>query len=95
MLNALQPGTVIPIHRHSTTSETCIVLNGSITEIFYDNDGNEIARYHLIAGGENCGIQISAGQWHSLVCEESCVLFEAKDGEYRLLDAKDMMTLYR
>lgn len=61
MLNVLT-ASAIPIHRRSGMSSTCVMLNGSITEIFYDNEGNEIARYHLVAGGQNRGVQISARQ---------------------------------
>ena len=93
MLNALMPGTVMPIHRHTTSAETCIVISGSMTEIFYDDEGNETERICLKAGGECCGVQIPAGQWHSLVCEEPCVLFEAKDGAYQPLEPIDIMTL--
>lgn len=43
------------------TFETCIVLNGLITDIIYDNYSDEVVSYHLVAIGENCGVQIPAG----------------------------------
>ncbi|MBQ8240271.1 MAG: WbuC family cupin fold metalloprotein [Bacteroides sp.] len=36
MLNALQPNTVVPIHRHTDTSETVICLCGRLEEIIYE-----------------------------------------------------------
>ena len=40
MLNALEPGTVMPIHRHRNTSETVVIVRGSLIERFYDEEGN-------------------------------------------------------
>jgi len=36
MLNALQPGTHVPIHRHLKTSETVICLEGCLDWVFYE-----------------------------------------------------------
>ena len=36
MLNALLPGTVLPIHRHTKTTETLVLLRGKMEEIFYE-----------------------------------------------------------
>ena len=83
MLNALEPGTVLPIHRHDKSAETVVILRGALREIFYDENGNETAAYELRAGGDILAIQIPKGQWHSLVClEPGTVIFEAKDGRY-------------
>ena len=51
MLNALEPGTVMPIHRHHASSETVAILRGKIRWIFYDEDGNEAERVTLVADG--------------------------------------------
>lgn len=67
MLNALIPGTQVPIHRHTTTSETAIILYGCIDEMYYDNDGNEIARNTLHVGD---GLQIPVGQFHTVEVKE-------------------------
>ena len=84
MLNALEPGTVMPIHRHRTTSETVICLRGHFEEYFYDEEGNLTDTFDMVPGG--LVINIPAGQWHSLKSLESgTVLFEAKDGAYRPL----------
>lgn len=83
MLNALEPGTVLPIHRHEKSDETVVILRGAVREIFYDETGKETATYEMRAGGDISAIQIPLGQWHSLVClEPGTVIFEAKDGRY-------------
>ncbi len=53
MLNVLLPGTQVPIHRHKDTSETVVALSGSLTEVFYDENGVENARYNLLPA-EGC-----------------------------------------
>ena len=86
MLNALEMGTVIPIHRHPDTAETVIMLRGSVKEMFYDiTDGTAVktAEFILKAGSDACALQIPKGQWHTLEClEPGSVLFEAKDGAF-------------
>ena len=64
MLNAIEPGTVLPVHRHCKSSETCIVLRGSAMEIFYDGDGNETERVMMRPASECCGVNIESGRWH-------------------------------
>lgn len=53
MLNALEPGTIMPIHRHRASSETVVVIRGKLRWIFYDENGNETERVLLDANGEN------------------------------------------
>ena len=86
MLNALEPGTVMPIHRHKDTSETCVCIRGHFEEYFYDEEGRLTETIDMVPGG--AALNIEKGQWHSLRCLESgTVLLEAKDGAYRpLLD---------
>lgn len=92
MLNALEPGTIMPIHRHQKTSELMIVLRGSVRELYYDNEGKLADDFVVAAGGDIQMINIHAGQWHSLECLESgTVLFEAKDGAYAPLTAEDIL----
>ena len=81
MLNALEPGTIMPIHRHKGTSETCVCIRGHFEEYFYDENGNLTETIDMVSGGPI--LNIEAGQWHSLKCLESgTILFEAKDGAY-------------
>ena len=90
MLNALEPGTVMPIHRHKTTSETCICIRGHFEEYFYDSDGRLTDTIDMVPGG--VVLNIEKGQWHSLKCLESgTILFEAKDGPYRPLSPEEIM----
>ena len=92
MLNALEPGTVMPIHRHKSTSETCVCLRGHFEEFFYDENGNLTDIIDMVPGG--AVLNIEAGQWHSLKCLESgTVLLEAKDGAYRPLEEDEIMNL--
>ena len=86
MLNALLPGTEVPIHRHETTSETVLCLCGKLEEMIYEEmaDGSfkEVSR-HLLCPAEECyGIQIPAGAWHTIQVLEPSVIFEAKDGAF-------------
>ena len=92
MLNALEPGTVLPIHRHKGSSETCICIRGHFEEYFYDNNGNLTDTIDMLPGG--VVLNIEKWQWHSLKCLESgTVLFEAKDGAYRPLEEDEIMNL--
>lgn len=92
MLNALEPGTVIPIHRHRDTAETMIVIRGRLKELLYDDDGNLIDCFEMSATEECPILQIEKGQWHSLECLESgTVIFEAKNGAYVPLTEMDIL----
>ena len=92
MLNALEPGTVMPIHRHKGTSETCICIRGHFEEYFYDENGNLTDTIDMVPGGTV--LNIEKGQWHSLKCLESgTILLEAKDGAYHPLDEDEIMNL--
>ena len=92
MLNALEPGTVMPIHRHKETSETCVCVRGHFEEYFYDEKGNLTETIDMIPGG--VVLNIEKGQWHNLKCLESgTVLFEAKDGAYAPLAPDDIKVL--
>ena len=92
LLNALEPGTELPIHRHRHTAETYIVLRGSINVIFYDNNKTTIEQ-HLVTHSQGVyGVHIPAGQWHTLeVMESGTVIFEVKDGPYRPLGGEDIL----
>ena len=90
MLNALEPGTMMPIHRHKWTSETCICIRGHFEEYFYDEQGNLTDTIDMVPGG--VVLNIEKGKWHSLKCLDSgTVLFEAKDGPYRPLGEDEIM----
>ena len=82
ILNALMPGTVVPIHRHPNSNESVIILCGKLIEITYDDNGNETERIHLYPSVGNFGCVVPAGAWHTVEVMEPSVIFEAKDGKY-------------
>lgn len=83
MLNAVEPGTIMPIHRHPTTSTTVVIIRGSIKYNFYDGNGNLTESVILDANGYDRAVQIEKDRWHNLESLESgSVLFEAKDGAW-------------
>lgn len=93
MLNALEPGTVMPIHRHKESSETCVCIRGHFEEYFYDEKGNLTDNIDMIPGG--VVLNIEAGQWHSLKCLESgTVLFECKNGAYAPLAEDEVLVVH-
>ena len=83
MLNALEPGTVIPIHRHNDTSEEIVVLRGEVEEVLFDDKGNEVECYHLTAGGDIMACRVPMGQYHTCRSLKSgSVIIEFKRGMY-------------
>ena len=93
MLNALEPGTIMPIHRHHASSETVVVLRGKIEWVFYDDNGNVTERVTLDANSEPRMLNVERDRWHSLNCLESAVLFESKNGAYQPLEEDEVMEL--
>ena len=90
MLNALMPGTVVPIHRHPMSNENVILLKGRLDEILYEEvtqaDGKvtlrETERIHLCPAEGNYGCQVPKGVWHTVEVLEPSVIYEGKDGKY-------------
>ena len=83
MLNAIEPSTVIPVHRHTATSEDVIVLRGRAEEVFFDNKGNETGRFLLIPGSESPAVHVPMGQYHTCRSLESgTVIMEFKNTKY-------------
>ena len=103
MLNALEPGTVMPIHRHRRSSESICMVRGKMVMRLYDDNGNVMDEVVMAPTGsvaeqdQNSNpsvpmVQVEAGQWHSLeVLEEGTVIFESKDGRYEPLSEEDIM----
>lgn len=90
MLNAIEPGTEMPIHRHRNSSETCICVRGHFVEYFYDANGNLTDTIDMLPGGTI--LNIEKGQWHSLKSLESgTVLLEAKDGKWEAMREEDVL----
>ena len=82
MLNALLPGTIVPIHRHPQSTENVFLLCGKIVEIICDENGKEIERIHLDPTIGNYGCVVPQGAWHTVEVLEPSVIYEAKDGKY-------------
>lgn len=92
MLNALEPGTVMPIHCHLASSETVVLLRGRICWHFYEGAGHETESVMLDANGDVRCINVEKARWHSLECMESgSVLLECKDGAYKPLEPDEIM----
>ena len=95
MLNAIEPGSVVPIHRHRGSSETVVCLRGRVVEEYYD----ELERIcteaiELRPGGQVVALNIPAGQWHTLRAVESgSVIIEIKDGPYKPTEECDILAL--
>ena len=90
MLNAIEPGTVMPIHRHRSSSETVVCIRGHFEEYFYDSDGQLTDTIDMVPGGNV--LNVPAMQWHSLKSlETGTVLFECKDGPYEPLREEDIL----
>lgn len=83
MLNAIEPGAVIPVHRHTMTSEDVIVIRGRACEVFFDDTGNVTGQWVLTPGGETSAIHVPAGQYHTCrSLETGTVVIEFKNTKY-------------
>ena len=92
MLNAIEPGSVVPVHRHRKSSETLVVLRGRVVEEYYSSEGVLEECIELAAGGPVCALNIPAGQWHTLRSLESgTVILEMKDGAYEPVQECDIL----
>ena len=93
MLNVMEPGTIVPIHRHDTTTETVVCIKGKLDWVFYEEVPNmdsggptkefvESFRVSICPVEGRYGLQVPLGVWHTVVVHEPSVIFEAKDGAY-------------
>ncbi|GGP26577.1 WbuC family cupin fold metalloprotein [Silvimonas amylolytica] len=92
MLNALQPGTYVQPHCHldATKEESIIALSGRLGCLVFDKTGKVVQACELVPGGQNVGINIPAGTFHSLVAlEPNSVFFESKQGPYTPISAAE------
>ena len=95
MLNAIEPGSVLPIHRHQKTSETVVCLRGKLVWEFYDELERICTDYiELTPNGQVVALNVPAGQWHTVKALESgSVILECKDGAYEPLAPEDTLAL--
>lgn len=83
MLNALEPGTYLPPHRHPDKEEVYLVLRGSLLAILFHDDGSIAEKIHLNPACGVYGMEIPAGAWHCIaVLELGTVIYELKQGPY-------------
>lgn len=94
MLNAIEPGSPLPIHRHTKSSETVVCLRGHLRDIFY-NDRGEVTEVIDLAPDSDCvALNIPLGQWHSVeVLESGTVILECKDGPYEPIGPEDILSV--
>lgn len=92
LFNAMEPGTYVPVHRHTEASESMILVRGKMRVIFYD-DQRRIKEEHVIeAGGDIIGVHVPNGTWHNVeVLEAGTIMFEVKEGPYSPLETKDII----
>ena len=104
MLNAIEPGSVVPVHRHRKTSETMVVLRGRVVEEYYDDAGVLVESFvlgdcHVADAPRNdvpmaSALNIPVGQWHTLrALESGTVILEMKDGAYEPIGAEDILSM--
>ena len=92
LLNALEPATVLPIHRHRHTAETYVLLRGRLNILFYNEQKQITERYELDPQKGVYGVNIPRGQWHTIeVLCSGTVIFEVKDGPYSPLTPDDIL----
>ena len=95
MLNAIEPGSVVPIHRHQKSSETVVCLRGRLVEEFYDElERICTERIELSPNGPVVALNIPAGQWHTVQALESgTVILEMKNGKYEPIQDCDVLKM--
>ena len=82
-LNAVEPGTEVPIHKHPTKDETFVILRGKVRVTTHNDDGSIIEDYILCPEDGRYGVNIPKGVWHKLECiEANSVIFECKEGPF-------------
>ena len=93
MLNAIEPGSPLPIHRHQNTSETVVCLRGRLVEEFYDDlERTCTERIELSPNGPVVALNIPAGQWHTVhALESGTVILEMKNGKYEPISDVDVL----
>ena len=93
ILNAVEPGTVLPIHRHRGSTETIVCLRGKVVQHYYNDNGEKIASYELAPNTAQIAMSVPVGQWHALdSLEDGTVILECKDGAYEPLRDEDVLT---
>ena len=91
MLNAVEPGTVVPVHQHPTKDESFVILRGKVRVTTHNDDGSIIEDVVLSQESGNYGVDIPKNVWHKLESLESgSVIFECKEGPYHPLEEDEV-----
>ena len=95
MLNAIEPGSPLPIHRHRHSSETVVCLRGRLVEEFYDElERTCTEAIELSPNGPVVALNIPAGQWHTArALESGTVILEMKNGKYEAIQDCDILKM--
>ena len=94
ILNAMEPGTVLPVHRHRHSSETIVMLRGRGLWHYYNSDGQLTDTFEVSADGDLRGLSVPKGQWHnSEILESGRVILECKDGKWKPLAENDILMI--
>lgn len=95
-LNAVEPGTDIPIHRHPTKDESFVILRGKVRSTTYNDDGTIIESVVLSQEDGLYGVDIPKGIWHKLESlEPNSVIFECKEGPFVEHEIEGVLRLQR
>jgi len=92
LLNAIEPDSYIPPHRHldPNKDETILLLSGRLGIIFFDESGHVTSDGVLDPGASRFGVTIPTGIFHSLIgLTSGTVFFEGKAGPYRPLSEEE------
>ncbi|MCR5423775.1 MAG: WbuC family cupin fold metalloprotein [Bacteroidales bacterium] len=95
MLNAIEPGSPMPIHRHRHTSETVVCLRGRLVWEYYDGQNHVCTEsIEVSPNGPVVALNVPAGQWHTVrALESGSVILEMKNGAYEPLGEEDILAL--
>lgn len=95
IINAIEPGSPMPIHRHRYTNETIVCIRGQLVVEFYDElERRCVERYELMPNGNSMAINVPKGQWHTAFATESgTAIIEAKDGPYKPIGDEDILSV--
>ena len=95
MLNAIEPGSPMPIHRHQKTSETVVCLRGRLVWEFYDELERRCTEaIELSPDGQVVALNVPAGQWHTVrALESGSVILEMKNGPYEPMGPEDILEM--
>ena len=93
LLNAMEPGTIVPVHRHLQTAETIVLLRGKLKVVFYDDEKKATDSFLLEENSNSFGIHIPKGIWHGVeILKSGTVIFEVKEGPYEPLRESDVLS---